>query len=103
MFALDPSQPRNALYVDDEHGRSDLERFEGGGSSNRLSPETGALYQDVFCQRSCMENHANPPNCLMMAITLSTPSPCLILVNKNGREPRIFFESCSITSKLAPT
>ena len=37
------------------------------------------------------------------AMTFSTPSPDLRLVNTNGRSPRAARESRSITSRLAPT
>ena len=40
---------------------------------------------------------------LIHSTTCSTCSPLRILVNRKGRSPRIFLESLSITSRLAPT
>ena len=43
------------------------------------------------------------PSVSMNFTMLSSPCPVLRLVNTNGRSPRIFFASRSITSSEAPT
>src|SRR4051794_3326143 len=45
----------------------------------------------------------SPPLSWIKRTTISTPLPVFKLVNTNGRCPRIFFASRSITSSEAPT
>src|SRR5580692_12253471 len=45
----------------------------------------------------------SPPWATTRSTMRSRPSPLLRLLNTNGRAPRIFFASRSMTSRLAPT
>ena len=54
--------------------------------------------------RGCRSSFRSNSRSLRISSTSSgMPSPVRQLVNRNGLSPRISFESCAITSRLAPT
>src|SRR5450432_1766881 len=73
----------------------------GNDQRLRLDGDVIGRVPEVSCERE--HQVPNPPLSAMNCTTVSTPLPVFRFVNTNGRAPRIFFASRSITSSEAPT
>ena len=67
----------------------------------RTGPGSGGRRHQAGVRSCCLRSNRNSFS--ISATSSGMPSPVLQLVNRNGLLPRISRESCSITSRLAPT